>query len=24
MTREMNALQKALRDRYQYHMAWRR
>jgi hypothetical protein len=24
MTREMNALQKALRDRYQYHMASRR
>jgi hypothetical protein len=24
MTRVMNALQKALRDRYQYHMAWRR
>ena len=24
MTREMNALHKALRDRYQYHTAWRR
>jgi hypothetical protein len=24
MTREMNALQKELRDRYQHHMAWRR